>query len=61
MRINAQLIDATRYVVEGAMTIDVNEARELHDQNVRFIDISKNWQQEHIPGARGNTVRTISR
>lgn len=41
-----------RYEIEGAEAIDVQEARKLHDQDVPFIDVSKNWQQEHIPGSR---------
>lgn len=41
-----------RYEVEGAVSIDVEEAKTLHDQNVPFIDVSKHWHEEHIPGSR---------
>ena len=42
---------ASRIEVEGATTIDVEKAKTLHDQNVPFIDVSKPWYQEHIPGS----------
>ena len=43
---------ASKYEVKGATTIDTEEAVTLHDQNVPFIDVSKPWLKEHIPGAK---------
>ncbi|MDH3466694.1 MAG: rhodanese-like domain-containing protein [Gammaproteobacteria bacterium] len=43
---------ASKYEVEGATTIDAEQAMTLHDRNVPFIDVSKPWLKEHIPGAQ---------
>lgn len=42
---------SSRYEIEGATLIDEVEARELHGQDVPFVDVSKHWYREHIPGA----------
>jgi rhodanese-related sulfurtransferase len=49
---------ASKIEVEGATVIDVEEAKTLHAKNVPFIDVSKPWYKEHIPGAKFLNVVT---
>lgn len=39
--------------VEGATEIDINTAKTLHDQGVKFVDArsKRSWKRGHIPGA----------
>ncbi len=39
--------------VEGATEIDVNAAKTLHDQGVRFVNVrgTRKWKRGHIPGS----------
>ncbi len=40
-----------KYVVDGAITIDVNAARSFHDQGVPFIDTGRDFSKGRIPGS----------
>ncbi len=43
---------AFKYEVEGATKIDAEQAKTLHSQNVPFIDVSRPWYEEHVPGSK---------
>ena len=37
--------------VQGAIKIDAETAKQLHDSGITFVDISRTYVQRHIPGA----------
>ncbi len=48
------------YEVTGATTIDVRQARTLHDRRVKFVDVrpAKQFASSHVPGAFNLDVAT---
>jgi rhodanese-related sulfurtransferase len=40
----------SQYRIEGAETINLDQAKMLHGQNIPFVDVSKFWERERIPG-----------
>ena len=48
----ASTAGAPEVEIEGVAKIDAEQAKDLHDREVPFVDVSRPWYEARIPGAR---------